>query len=185
MDQIRAMRHRQQYSNNNFKNKLSKVMQKYFGLMKQNENNSISDTEEMMARKQHWSQSINTKVEAITEKIYSDTKQLNHVLRVKLKKYMNHVVSIEETHDAIAGGNIKLKQKVADLSEQLDLLKMRLKNYETSIKQFCRQVASNEKIDQMKSTMEKYKIQKEQSSTETSWEWKKQMESQSKKILKL
>ena len=79
-------------------------------------------------------------------------KQLNHNLRVQLKKDTSYVVSVEEKCDAIEDENIKLKETVTDLSEQIDSLNLRLVNYETSTKQLHRQLASKEnKIEQMKS----------------------------------
>ena len=114
-------------------------------------------------------------------------KQLNHNLRVQLKKDTSYVVSVEEKCDAIEDENIKLKETVTDLSEQIDSLNLRLVNYETSTKQLHRQLASKEnKIEKMKSKIGTLQSEKEQSVMETKEVDKEkwQLESQLKKTTK-
>ena len=159
--------------------------------MKQNENDIINYWEEIMSRqKQYYEEKLKSSMQRLRqqEKKHSPIiREFNHALRVQFKKGTNYIVIIENKHNAIADENNQWKLKIDDLSEKLESLKLRLKNYETSTKQLCRQVASKDKkLEKMRSNMEKLKLQIEQSSTETKETERenKQMKSQLKKTSK-
>ena len=114
-------------------------------------------------------------------------KQLNHDLRVQLKKDTSYVVSVEGNRDAIENENIKLKDTITDLSQLVDSLKLRLMNYETSTKQLYRQLASKDnKIEKIKSKIQEMQSYKEQSVMQTKEvdKEKRQLQSQLKKTTK-